>query len=135
MRDLQSMLHHASIPVADLAKSRDLYEFALSKLGYVVVCEAENFVGFGTEPEKDKFALKHSSMATPLGPQGHLAFSAPSRKTVDEFHRAAIEKGATDNGPAGFRPNYGPNYYACFIIDFDGHQIEAVFNAKSDIDV
>ena len=129
------MLHHTSLPVADLEKSRDLYESALGKLGYVVVCETENFVGFGTEPGKYKFAIKLSIATGSLGPQGHLAFSAPSRRAVDEFHRAALERGATDNGPAGLRLDYGPNYYAGFIIDFDDHQIEAVFNAETNIDV
>ena len=123
------MLHHASIPVANLQKSRDLYAAALGKLGYRIVGEGETFVGFGTEPGKDKFALKVSARPGSLGSQGHLAFSAPSRTAVDEFHSAALDKGATDNGLPGLRRHYGPNYYAGFIIDLDGHRIEAVFNA------
>ena len=128
------MLHHTSLPVADLGKSRCLYAAALGKLGYDIVCESENFVGFGTEPEKDKFALKLSETPGSLGPQGHLAFAAPSREAVDEFHEIALEKGAIDNGPPGLRRHYGPSYYACFIIDFDGHRIEAVCNAQDNGD-
>ena len=126
------MLHHVSLPVADLERSARLYESALGQLGYRIVSRGHSFVAFGTEPGKDKFAIKQSATlsttAHPTGFEGHLAFSAPSRAAVDSFHQTAVEKGATNNGDAGLRPQYGTHYYAGFIIDFDGHQIEAVFN-------
>jgi predicted lactoylglutathione lyase len=58
----------------------------------------------------------------------HLAFAAPSREAIDAFYRAALEYGASDNGAPGLRPNYGPRYYAAFIVDLDGHRIEAMHN-------
>ena len=91
-------------------------------------------MGFGTEPGKDRFAIKSSISSQSLGAQGHLAFAAPSRPAVDQFHIAALENGAIDNGPAGIRAHYGPNYYAAFIIDLDGHHIEAVFNERATCD-
>lgn len=128
------MLHHTSLPVANLERARDLYASALDELGYQVVCEGEDFVGFGIELGKDKFVIKLSTTPGSLGPQGHLAFSATSRAAVDAFHKTAVDKGAIDNGAPGLRRHYGPDYYASFIVDFDGHHIEAVFNARADSD-
>ena len=61
-------------------------------------------------------------------PGFHLAFAAPSRAAVDEFHKAALQHGGKDNGAAGLRPDYGDEYYAAFVIDPDGYPIEAVIN-------
>lgn len=63
------------------------------------------------------------------GPGFHIALAAPSREAVHAFHEAALQHGASDNGPPGPRPHYGPNYYAAFSIDLDGHRIEAVHNS------
>ena len=64
--------------------------------------------------------------ATPPGPGFHLAFTAPSRAAVDAFHAAAMEAGGRDEGAPGLRPRYGAAYYAAFVIDSDGHKLEAV---------
>lgn len=78
---------------------------------------------------KISFALmsKFASVNTP-SPGFHLAFSAPSREAVDSFHKNALENSGHDNGPPGLRPHYGPTYYAAFVVDPDGHHIEAVIN-------
>ncbi len=123
------MLHHLSLPVADLERSSSLYDAALSALGYRRVCSGNGFAGYGVDDGKDKFAIKHATPSASAGPRFHLAFSAPSREAVDAFHKAALRHGAADNGEPGLRPHYGPNYYAAFIIDLDGHRIEAVCNA------
>ena len=115
------MLHHISLPVADLAASKALYQAALAVLGYRVVAESAGFVGFGVEDGKDLFALKLQGKAQAAGPGFHLAFAAPSQGAVAAFHAAAL----ADGGP-GLRPQYGAEYYAAFIIDPDGHRIEAV---------
>ena len=67
--------------------------------------------------------------AAPPGAGFHLAFAAPSRAAVDAFHTAALRVGGQDNGAPGLQPDYGPHYYAAFLIDPDGHRIEAVINA------
>lgn len=120
------MLHHISLPVADLEKSSCLYDAALAALGYRRVCSGTDFAGYGLEDDQDKFALKQIVPAASAGPRFHLAFSAPTRAAVDQFHAVALAHGATNDGGPGLRPHYGPNYYAAFIIDLDGHRIEAV---------
>jgi len=123
------MLHHVSLPVADLERSSALYDAALAALGYRRVCSGDGFAGYGIDEGKDKFAIKHAVPSASAGPRFHLALAAPSREAVDAFHRAALLHGAADNGRPGLRPHYGPDYYAAFIIDLDGHRIEAVHNS------
>ncbi len=120
------MLHHISLPVADLTAAKALYAAALGALGYRLVAEAAGFAGFGVVDGQDIFALKAVPEAQAAGPGFHLAFAAPSRAAVDGFHAAAVAHGARDNGAPGLRPDYGPSYYAAFVIDADGHRLEAV---------
>lgn len=122
------MLHHVSLPVADLARSSTLYDEALAALGYRRVCSDADFAGYGTVQDRDRFAIKQINPSASAGPRFHLAFSAPSRAAVDRFHAAALTHGARDDGAPGLRPRYGPDYYAAFIIDLDGHRIEAVID-------
>ena len=122
------MLHHISLPVRDIAQSTALYDACLAKLGVRRVASASDFSGYGVEPGRDKLALKQANSATNAGPKFHLALTAPNPAAVDAFHRVALACGATDDGAPGLRPHYGPNYYAAFIQDLDGHRIEAVFN-------
>ena len=82
----------------------------------------------GVEDGKDKFCIKLRSPAIAPGSGFHLAFSAPSRVSVDIFYASALAVGGRDNGKPGLRPQYGPNYYASFLVDPDGHHIEAVMN-------
>ncbi len=128
---MNNMLHHASLPVADLRQSSKLYDAALSTLGYRQVCSGKGFVGYGIEDNKDKFSIKAVNTARSAGAGFHLAFSAPSTDAVNQFHAAAILNGATDDGAPGYREHYGPYYYAAFIVDLDGHRIEAVINENS----
>jgi catechol 2,3-dioxygenase-like lactoylglutathione lyase family enzyme len=123
------MLHHLSFSVSNLEKSAAFYDAALVPLGYRRVCETKSFIGYGIEDGKDKFAIAAKGTAVSTPSSGfHLAFSASSTKAVDAFYSAAMEFGARDNGTPGLRPQYGPNYYAAFVIDPDGYRIEAVFN-------
>ena len=123
------MLHHVSFAVANLSASGAFYDAALGALGYRRVFEDDTAIGYGIEDGKDKFCLKLRSPAVAPGPGFHLAFSAASRGAVDLFHSAALAVGGQDNGPPGLRPHYGPSYYAAFLVDPDGHHIEAVINA------
>lgn len=77
----------------------------------------------------DKLAIKQRGRdAAAPGAGFHLAFGAPDRGSVARFHGAALRQGGTDNGAPGLRPQYGPHYYAAFVIDPDGHAVEAVVN-------
>jgi catechol 2,3-dioxygenase-like lactoylglutathione lyase family enzyme len=125
------LLHHLSFAVVDLRRAAAFYDAVLGALGYRRVFEAETAIGYGIEDGKDKFCLKQRANAAPPSPGFHLAFAAPSRAAVDAFHAAALLAGGTDNGAAGPRPGYGPHYYAAFIVDPDGHRIEAVINVPA----
>ncbi|MDA8747798.1 VOC family protein [Litoreibacter sp.] len=120
------MLHHLSLPVSDMHKSRALYVAALGALGYRQVCEAADFAGFGLNIGEDMFALKLEANTIAASAGFHVAFAADSHDAVDAFYAAALEHGATDNGAPGLRPHYAANYYAAFVIDLDGHRLEVV---------
>jgi catechol 2,3-dioxygenase-like lactoylglutathione lyase family enzyme len=118
------MIDHTGLIVSDLQRSRRFYEAALAPLGYAMLFEVPGGVGMGFgEPPKPDFWI---GRGTPNQPPLHVAFRAKDRATVDAFYRAAIAAGGKDNGPPGPRPIYHPNYYGAFILDFDGHNIEAV---------
>jgi catechol 2,3-dioxygenase-like lactoylglutathione lyase family enzyme len=122
------MIDHLGIPVSDYARSKAFYERALAPLGYRVVTEVQQHgndapaVGFGTNGRSDLWLGGEGG----LGRSVHVALAAASRLQVDAFHRAALAAGGRDNGPPGLRPEYHPNYYAAFVLDPDGHNIEAV---------
>jgi catechol 2,3-dioxygenase-like lactoylglutathione lyase family enzyme len=121
--------------VTDLFKAARFYDAALKPLGYVRVWEDirpgehDQAVGYGLPGGGDKLALKQHSAANPPGPGFHLALAATSRAGVEKFHAEAMAHGGIDNGRPGLRPHYGPHYFAAFVIDPDGHHIEAVINS------
>ena len=121
------MLHHLSFAVVDLARSAAFYDAVLSALGYAQVWADSTAVGYGLLAGGDKFAIKlrPGNEAVP-GDGFHVAFAAPSRDAVVRFHAAAIRHGGRDNGVPELCREYGPHYYAGFIIDPDGYRIEAV---------
>ncbi|MFS8144891.1 glyoxalase [Rhizobium sp. R635] len=130
------MLHHVSLGVSDIERSAAFYDAAFAALGYVRVWddlrpgETGQAIGYGLPGGGDKLAIKHRPEGQrPPGPGFHLAFAASSRQAVDRFHAAAIAHGGRDNGHPGLRPHYGEHYYAAFVIDPDGHALEAVFNS------
>ena len=125
------MLGHLSFGVSDLERAIAFYDAALAPLGLTRVWTTPNAAGYGPPGAGDLLALKQqSSPVKPPGPGFHLAFNAASHAMVDAFHRAALATGGTDNGRPGLRPRYGPSYYAAFVIDPDGHPIEAVCQQK-----
>ncbi|HEY1051229.1 MAG TPA: VOC family protein [Prosthecobacter sp.] len=128
------MLHHLSFAVTDIARSAAFYDAVLGPLGYCRVWEDETFVGYGTEPGKDMFALKlRPENAAAPGDGFHVAFTASSRDAVHAFYAAALAHGGRDNGGSGLHPEYGPGYYAAFVIDPDGYRIEAVITEGSSV--
>ena len=122
------MLHHLSLGVRDLELSAKFYDAALGALGYRRVFEDDTAIGYGLVDDEDLLCLKLRDDARPPGAGFHLAFSAPCRAAVHDFHTAGLQSGGQDNGGVGFRPDYGEHYYAAFLVDPDGHRIEATIN-------
>jgi predicted lactoylglutathione lyase len=128
------MIDHLGMPVSDLARSAAFYLKALAPLGISIIMQvsAEQTgegaaVGFGA---KGKPFFWIGEGFRPKGEQHvHVAFTAMNRDEVDMFYRAAIAAGGKDNGPPGLRPHYHANYYAAFVLDPDGNNIEAVCHA------
>lgn len=123
------MIDHTGVVASDFQASKAFYEKALAPIGYTLLMELSAAVtghadvaGFGEAPKPDFWV----SSGTPNRPPVHVAFRVASRSLVDAFHQAAIQAGGTDNGPPGLRPHYHPNYYGAFVLDPDGHNIEAV---------
>jgi catechol 2,3-dioxygenase-like lactoylglutathione lyase family enzyme len=121
------MIDHTGVGVASVARSKAFYSAALAPLGYAVIMEWEQYAGFGVPPKPD-FWIGESR---PNVPPVHVAFRAESRAQVDAFYKAALAAGGRDNGPPGLRPHYHANYYGAFVLDPDGHNIEAVCHAPS----
>lgn len=119
------MYDHIGLQVKDLEKSIRFYEAVLTPLGGVITSRDATYAGFG--PSKDQSVLwLHLTTTKPAGGT-HVAFKASSRAAVDRFHRQGLEAGGRDNGAPGVRTDYAPNYYAAFLFDPDGHNVEAVF--------
>lgn len=127
------MIHHLSIGVSDILASGDFYDAILKPLGYIRAFEdlrlgeTNQAIGYGYEIDKDLFAIKERFAADLApGPGFHLAFSAPSREAVDAWHATGIALGAADRGAPKTWAEFGPNYYAAYLTDPDGWQLEAV---------
>ncbi|CAJ91258.1 Catechol 2,3-dioxygenase or related enzyme, vicinal oxygen chelate (VOC) family [Cupriavidus necator] len=123
------MIDHTGVSVSDYGKSRAFYQAALGAIGYVLdkefpasVTGSTDVAGFGPPGQPDFWIHR----GTPNQPPLHVAFRVDSRETVDAFHRAALAAGGRDNGAPGIRAHYHPNYYGAFVLDPDGHNIEAV---------
>jgi catechol 2,3-dioxygenase-like lactoylglutathione lyase family enzyme len=124
------VLDHILLDVGDFDRSRAFYEMALAPLGIEVVSEpAPQMAGLG-EDGKPYFWLMARGRPTVQGV--HVAFLAPDRDAVDTFHAAGLAAGGTDNGAPGPRPIYHSSYYAAFVLDSDGNNIEAVCHAPVD---
>ena len=107
------MINHVSIGVRDIARTRRFYDAALKPLGY-----GKGAVAFW-------ISATERPVATDAKSGLHFCFDAPTRKSVDAFHAAALKAGGSDNGKPGPRADYGPSYYAAFVVDPDGYRIEA----------
>ena len=117
------MYDHVGLPVRDLEASRRFYDQALGPFGAKVAMELEDGVLYGLESGV-LFALRKRDQVAPV----HVAFRS-DREGVRAFHEAALAAGGTDNGGPGVRPHYGESYYAAYVLDPDGHNIEVVSHA------
>jgi catechol 2,3-dioxygenase-like lactoylglutathione lyase family enzyme len=120
------MLDHVTIAVTDLDRSKAFYDAALRCLG-ISRLYAEGDVAAGYGADGKAFFWISLKRVPPTG--AHIAFSAVDHAAVDVFHAAALVAGGTDNGPPRLRPRYHPKYYGAFVLDPDGHNIEAVCHA------
>ena len=122
------MLDHLGFAVADFGQSRGFYAAALAPLGMGIHSEGAGWAMFGTAGAPQLWIGGPDVAGAPPG-HIHFAFVAGDRAAVDAFHAAAPAAGGHDNGGPGLRPQYHPNYYAAFVVDPDGHNIEAVCHA------
>ena len=119
------MFDHVKFGVSDFAASKAFFLKALEPLGLAVAAEGEPTYGVElVVPESKASLILCQTKETPA--HLHLAFVARNRRQVEAFHRAALEAGGKDNGAPGLRPHYHANYYAAFVLDPDGHNIEVV---------
>lgn len=123
------MIDHTGVVVSDFNKSKSFYAQALQPIGYTLLMEFPASVtghtdvaGFGEVPKPDFWISRGTANKPPI----HVAFRVACRAMVDAFYRAALGAGGVDNGAPGLRPHYHPNYYGAFVLDPDGHNIEAV---------
>jgi catechol 2,3-dioxygenase-like lactoylglutathione lyase family enzyme len=112
------MFDHVELPVTDLAASAAFYRAVLAPLGIEQGYESDSAAEFGA------LSLVPRPRRAPL----HVAFIAESREAVEVFHRAGLDAGGRDNGPPGLR-DYAPDYFAAYLLDPDGHNVEAVHRA------
>lgn len=119
------MINHLSIGVRDVARSGKFYDAVLKPLGYTRLSDGETSLGYGDGQVVLWVQKAERPVAPDMASGLHFCFDAPTRKSVDAFHKAALGAGGKDNGPAGLRADYGDDYYAGFVIDPDGYRLEA----------
>ncbi|MBV9567086.1 MAG: VOC family protein [Hyphomicrobiales bacterium] len=127
------MLDHVSLGIVDIERSRRFYDAALRPLGLVRTVDFGDGRGsdYGAAPGTlgVEFTITREAQVEAPIPGAHICFRAPDRASVDAFHAAAIAHGGRDDGGPGLRTNYHADYYAAFVLDPDGHRIEAVCHA------
>jgi len=129
------MIDHVGFPVSDYQRSKAFYSKALAPLGYGLIMEISGehtesrhpAAGFGADGKPDFWIGGEGGLEISL----HVAIAAENRAAVDAFHRAALAAGGKDNGAPRLRPQYHPNYYGAFVLDPDGHNIEAVCHSPA----
>jgi catechol 2,3-dioxygenase-like lactoylglutathione lyase family enzyme len=126
------MIDHLGFSVSDYERAKAFYLKALAPLGYSLVIEVPQTsghaaAGFGADGKPDLWIGGEGGLNKPV----HIALLAKDRPTVDAFYKAAMEAGGGDNGAPGIRAHYHPNYYGAFVLDPDGHNIEAVCHSPA----
>jgi catechol 2,3-dioxygenase-like lactoylglutathione lyase family enzyme len=119
------MIDHVSIGVRDIARAKRFYDAVLEPLGYTCLSEAPDSLGYGADAAAFWINVAERPVPADMKSGLHFCFAAPTHKSVDVFHSAALASGGQDNGKPGPRTEYGPDYYAAFVIDPEGYRIEA----------
>jgi catechol 2,3-dioxygenase-like lactoylglutathione lyase family enzyme len=118
-----AMFDHVGLKVSDLARSVSFYKATLGALGHELSSEGDGYAGLGP---KGAPALWLYASSAAIGPGTHVAFVARDRQAVARFHAQGLANGGRDNGAPGLRSEYSDDYYAAFLLDPDGHNVEAV---------
>ncbi len=128
------MIDHTGLEVSDPERSRSFYNSILATLGYEMLMQVPKehtggttVLGYGVRPKADFWVIE----GNPNNPRIHVAFRAETRAQVDAFYKAGLAAGGRDNGPPGLRTHYHKDYYGAFVLDPDGHNIEAVCHTPS----
>jgi catechol 2,3-dioxygenase-like lactoylglutathione lyase family enzyme len=116
------MIEHVSLPVSDIGEAKEFYAKALAPLGYELKHDWGEAAGF-MEGGHTSFIVGETKKVVPT----HIAFRAGKREAVNDFYQAALGAGGKDNGAPGYRKDYSPGYYAAFVHDADGNNVEAVW--------
>lgn len=123
--EIPSIVHHVSIGTNDLERAVAFYDAVLATVGARKLYEFPGAAAYGRSSPEFWVGLPIDGKAAAPGNGGHFCFIAPSQEAVQAFYDAALAAGGADDGAPGLRPDYGPDYYACFVRDPDGHKIEA----------
>lgn len=126
MQENPSCISHVSLGTNDYARAVAFYDTVLATIGCRRIMEHGEATGYGRVFPEFWIQRPFDGGAATPGNGTHVAFLAPDRASVDAFHRAALAAGGRCDGPPGLRPEYHPQYYACFVRDPDGHKIEAM---------
>lgn len=124
------MIAHTSLHVRDYGRSKKFYTDVLATLGYTQNMEFDEAAGFNDGKNTDLWISKSEREIDPA----HVAFEAKSKAEVEAFYKKALDLGAKDNGAPGYRTDYWPGYYAAYVYDPDGHNIEAVYYDYSKVE-
>ncbi|MGD8429423.1 MAG: VOC family protein [Ectothiorhodospiraceae bacterium] len=116
------IIDHIGLTVGDYQRSLQFYSAALAPLEIEQLMEVHGWAGFGREGKPEFWLGEGEAPQRPM----HVAFTAGTREQVRGFYRAALDAGGRDNGPPGLREIYHPDYYGAFVLDPDGHNVEAV---------
>jgi catechol 2,3-dioxygenase-like lactoylglutathione lyase family enzyme len=127
----ETMINHLSIGVSDLERAKTFYDAVLAPLGYSCLSADAGSLGYGRETPSLWILASRAPVAADPRSGLHICFDAPNRTAVDLFHSAGLAAGGEDNGQAGLRSDYGPNYYAAFLCDPDGYRVEAYCGAEA----
>ena len=119
------MIDHLSFKVSNVEKSKAFYDAVLAVFGYDEGFSNENFAMYKHPQDKSIVGFQVGEVSSL-----HFAFRGEKKQVIDDFYKAAIAAGGKDNGAPGIRENYGPDYYAAFVFDPDGNNIEAVTHSS-----
>ncbi|MGI9318351.1 MAG: VOC family protein [bacterium] len=122
------LIDHIGLAISDYDRSKQFYSKVLAPLDIMLVAEVQGWAGFGKNGKGEFWLGIDQKTQFPM----HIAFLAESREKVNQFYEAAIAAGAKDNGKPGLREIYHADYYGAFVIDPDGHNIEAVCHRGED---
>jgi catechol 2,3-dioxygenase-like lactoylglutathione lyase family enzyme len=130
------MIHHVSLGTNDVGRARTFYDPLMRLIGLRVMKVSSTAVHYGASDIVFSLETPVDGLKASAGNGVHVAFQAPDRQTVRQFHQIAVANGGTDEGGPGLRPNYNANYFGTFVRDLDGNKIEAVtYSARESFDL